>query len=125
MTEDDAALAARMARINEAIAGVRGRARAADGSVYVETDARGSITDLRLSDYALEHDPRRLAGLIADSHRAAHADAEAEAERVHAELSAARTPTAPVTSVDDELAAFTPAYRRRRDRRDDGDEYVL
>jgi DNA-binding protein YbaB len=86
-------LAARVKRINEATERVRGRAQSLDGTVYIETDARGAITDLRLSSYAQEYDPDRLATLIADRHRVAHANAEAEAERVFTELSSEYQPS--------------------------------
>ncbi|WP_330253706.1 YbaB/EbfC family nucleoid-associated protein [Nocardia sp. NBC_00565] len=87
MAEDTEELAARIKRINEATEQVRGRARSADGAVYIETDARGAITDLRLAPHAVEHGMNRLAMLIADRHRAAFANAEAEAQQIFTELS--------------------------------------
>ncbi|WP_406275082.1 YbaB/EbfC family nucleoid-associated protein [Nocardia sp. NBC_00881] len=101
MIEDADELAARVKRINEATERVRGHAQSADGTVYVETDARGAITDLRLSSYAREHDPDRLAALIADRHRVAYTNAEAEAERIFTELSSEYQPS-----------SFGPASRR-------------
>ncbi|WP_024800286.1 YbaB/EbfC family nucleoid-associated protein [Nocardia sp. BMG51109] len=69
-------------QINERLAGVRGSARSADGSVAIETDVGGRITSLYLADYAMENGPDRLAVLIVDRHRAALAEAEAEASRI-------------------------------------------
>ncbi|WP_327115396.1 YbaB/EbfC family nucleoid-associated protein [Nocardia sp. NBC_01730] len=93
MIENTDELAARVKRINEATERVRGRAQSTDSTVYIETDARGAITDLQLSPYAQEHDPDRLAALITDRHRVAHANAEAEAERVFTELSSEYQPS--------------------------------
>ncbi|MET7767402.1 YbaB/EbfC family nucleoid-associated protein [Nocardia sp. NPDC005366] len=109
MAEDNAAIAARVKRINEAVERVRGRSRSTDGTVYIETDARGSITDLRLSEYALEYGAERLAGLIVDRHRVAYAAAEAEAERAFTEL-----------STDDDMSSFAPIRRRDNGRGDNG-----
>ncbi|MGY4101395.1 YbaB/EbfC family nucleoid-associated protein [Nocardia sp. R16R-3T] len=88
MAEDTEELATRIKRINEATERVRGRAQSADGTVYIETDARGAITDLRLAPHAVEHGMSRLAMLIADRHRAAYTNAEAEAQQVFTEVSA-------------------------------------
>lgn len=87
MAEDTEELAARIKRINEATERVRGRAQSADGTVYIETDARGAITDLRLAPDAAEHGVSRLAMLIADRHRAAYTNAEAEAQQIFTQLS--------------------------------------
>ncbi|MEV2224026.1 YbaB/EbfC family nucleoid-associated protein [Nocardia vinacea] len=87
MAEDTEELAARIKRINEATERVRGRAQSADGTVYIETDARGAITDLRLAPHAVEHGMSRLAMLIVDRHRAAYTNAEAEAQQVFTEVS--------------------------------------
>ncbi|MFR9751386.1 YbaB/EbfC family nucleoid-associated protein, partial [Nocardia sp. 004] len=85
MAEDTEELAARITRINKATERVRGQARSTDGTVYIETDTRGAITDLWLSPYAFENGADRLAALIADRHRVAHQNAEAEAERIFTE----------------------------------------
>ncbi|UAK33387.1 YbaB/EbfC family nucleoid-associated protein [Nocardia asteroides] len=69
-------------QINEQLAAVRGSARSADGSVFVETDVNGRITDLYLADYAMENGPDRLAALITDRHRTALDNANAEARRI-------------------------------------------
>jgi DNA-binding protein YbaB len=89
MAEDTEELAARIKQINEATERVRGRAQSADGTVYIETDARGAITDLRLAPHSAEHGMSRLAMLIADRHRVAYTNAEAEAQQIFTELSAA------------------------------------
>lgn len=59
-------------RINEQLAGIRGSARAQDGSVIIETDVAGRITELWVADWAMEHHgPERFAGLIMNRHKAA------------------------------------------------------
>ncbi|WUC08078.1 hypothetical protein OG874_28465 [Nocardia sp. NBC_00565] len=65
---------------------MRGSSRSSDGGVYVEADARGTIMALRIEPYALEAGARRLELLIADQHRIAYGNAQAEAERVYTEL---------------------------------------
>ncbi|MFD3702541.1 hypothetical protein ACFWUP_05290 [Nocardia sp. NPDC058658] len=47
---------AEIARINAELAQFRGRARAVDGSVAIETDVSGRITSLYLADYAMDRD---------------------------------------------------------------------
>ncbi|WP_062982874.1 YbaB/EbfC family nucleoid-associated protein [Nocardia anaemiae] len=79
--------AAHLKRLNAAVSEVRGSSRSADGGVYVEADARGTITALYIEPYALEAGARRLELLIADQHRIAYANAQAEAERIYTELS--------------------------------------
>ncbi|MBF6302881.1 YbaB/EbfC family nucleoid-associated protein [Nocardia amamiensis] len=107
-------------RINEQLAAVRGSARSMDGSVSIETDVSGRITDLYLADYAMENGPDRLAALIIDRHRAALDNANAEATRIFD--APANNPAVPDnSSTPDNSAAnepaleWTPSHLRRDD----------
>ncbi|MEV5837244.1 YbaB/EbfC family nucleoid-associated protein [Nocardia sp. NPDC052112] len=83
MTSDERML--EIQRINERLAAVRGSARSSDGSVSIETDAGGRITDLYIADYAMDNGPQHLANLIIDRHRAALGNAEAAAVQLFEE----------------------------------------
>ncbi|MFE3988277.1 YbaB/EbfC family nucleoid-associated protein [Nocardia tengchongensis] len=73
-------------RILDAVTAVRGLAETSGGAVVVETDALGTITDLRLSPAAMAVDGERLAKAIMACQQTAKGRAEAEANRVYAEL---------------------------------------
>ncbi|MFJ4658092.1 YbaB/EbfC family nucleoid-associated protein [Nocardia sp. NPDC088792] len=73
-------------QIIEAVTQVRGRAEASGGAVVVETDAYGTITDLRISSAAMAVEGDRLARAIVQCHQTARRQAEVEANRVYAEL---------------------------------------
>ncbi|WP_280456576.1 YbaB/EbfC family nucleoid-associated protein [Nocardia carnea] len=73
--------AAEIARINAELAEIRGAIRSRDGSVRIETDVAGRITNIWLADYAMDDGPDHLATVIADTHRLALAEAMAAAER--------------------------------------------
>lgn len=75
--------AAEIDRINAALADIRGTARCADGSVAIETDVNGRITNIYVADYAMDDGPKRLESLIADTHRKALDDALAGATRIY------------------------------------------
>lgn len=86
------AIAAKNAHIVSAVAQVRGRAQTSGGAVVVETDAYGTITDLRISPAAMTVDGSRLAKAISQCHQTARDQANAEANRVYAELMDAPVP---------------------------------
>ncbi|WP_330183258.1 YbaB/EbfC family nucleoid-associated protein [Nocardia sp. NBC_01503] len=79
-------IAARNARIQSAIAQVRGSAETTGGAVVVETDVNGTITDLRISQAAMAVDPARLAKAISQCHETARDRAQTEATRLFTEL---------------------------------------
>ncbi|MFE2997305.1 YbaB/EbfC family nucleoid-associated protein [Nocardia sp. NPDC059246] len=74
------------ARLHSAIVEVRGRAETPGGTVAVETDVNGTITDLRIEQSAMSVEPARLAQAITQCHQEARERAQAEATRVFAEL---------------------------------------
>ncbi|WP_040783736.1 YbaB/EbfC family nucleoid-associated protein [Nocardia pneumoniae] len=124
--DDMSARALEIKRINEQLAAVRGSARSMDGSVSIETDVNGRITDLYLADYAMENGPDRLAALIIDRHRAALDNANAEATRIFDapadnpstpnNLTALGDPSAPDNFTANELTLeWTPSHLRRDD----------
>lgn len=69
-------------RIDTRLVDIRGSASTPDAGIVVQTDIHGNITDLFLSNQALNMGPHRLAELIIDRQRAALARATAEAERI-------------------------------------------
>ena len=58
-----------------AMAAVRGKARSKDGDVAAEVDSNGVLTDLKLTDEALEDQPEDLARSIREVVREAQSDA--------------------------------------------------
>ncbi|WP_454198511.1 YbaB/EbfC family nucleoid-associated protein [Nocardia sp. Marseille-Q1738] len=112
--DDVSARALEIKRLNEQLAAVRGAARSVDGSVSIETDVSGRITDLYLADYAMENGPDRLAALIIDRHRAALDNANAEATRIF------DAPADNPAPIDEPVATepaleWTPSHLRRDD----------
>lgn len=73
----NAELADRAERIDAEIAKVRGRAQTTDGSVILETNPYGSITNLHLSSHVTSVEPSRLAVVITELHRRAYEEAKA------------------------------------------------
>ncbi|WP_378733790.1 hypothetical protein [Nocardia brasiliensis] len=126
--------AAHIKRLNAAISGVRGSSRSADGGVFVETDTCGNITALHIEPYVLEAGARRLETLIADRHRIAYTNAQAEAERIYTELNrdapkrdappqhGSPHSTVPPSSV---ASSRWPSARDSSRHQADGNEYVL
>ncbi|MFC8044286.1 YbaB/EbfC family nucleoid-associated protein [Nocardia sp. NPDC057353] len=82
MSEDLEQVARQVAEVNTAVAEVRGTAFSPDGSVNIEVDIYGTITDLRLTDFAMERGPEHFAQLVRDCHERAHTTALTEARRV-------------------------------------------
>lgn len=76
-------MARRATELDTAVGNVRGEAYSPNGSIYLEVDLYGAITDLRLTEYAMEHGPKKFAQLIEDCHARAHSAALADARRVH------------------------------------------
>jgi DNA-binding protein YbaB len=112
--DDVSARALEIKQINEQLAAVRGSARSADGSVFVETDVNGRITDLYLADYAMENGPDRLAALITDRHRTALDNANAEARRIF-EAPASDSPKRDDFAASQPALEWTPSHLRRDD----------
>ena len=71
-------------RAQLALAQVRGRTQF--GGVSIEVDADNQLTDLQLSDAALDHGATRLAELIAQAYRNAVAGAATQVRAATAEL---------------------------------------
>ncbi|WP_067465452.1 YbaB/EbfC family nucleoid-associated protein [Nocardia amamiensis] len=112
--DDVSARALEIKRLNEQLAAVRGSARSVDGSVSIETDVNGRITDLYLADYAMENGPDRLAALIIDRQRAAMDNANAEATRIFdAPVDNRSAPDNP--SANEPAMEWTPSHLRRDD----------
>ncbi|WP_330233155.1 YbaB/EbfC family nucleoid-associated protein [Nocardia sp. NBC_00508] len=112
--DDISAQALEIKRLNEQLAAVRGSARSVDGSVSIETDVNGRITDLYLADYAMENGPDRLAALIIDRHRAAVDNANTEATRIFdAPVDIPVSPAAP--AANEPALRWTPSHLRRDD----------
>ncbi|MFI1915007.1 YbaB/EbfC family nucleoid-associated protein [Nocardia sp. NPDC020380] len=93
-------IAARNDRIVSAVAQVRGHAQTSGGTVVVETDAYGTITDLRISPAAMAFEGERLARAIVQCHQTARKQAEVEANRVYAELIGLAVTTVPTRQPD-------------------------
>lgn len=89
----DRPISARNERILNAIAQVRGVAETAGGAVVVETDVYGTITDLRLTPAAMAVEGSRLAKAISQCHQTAKGRAEAEANRIYAEMMGVSAPS--------------------------------
>lgn len=85
-------------RIISAIAQVRGRAQTSGGAVIVETDVHGTITDLQIAPAAMAVDGGRLAKAIAQCHQTARQRADAEANRIYAEMMDIVPPSTPTNS---------------------------
>lgn len=68
--------------LDRQIASVRGESSSADRSVAIETDAGGRITRLYVADYAMDDGPERLAAVLIEQHRIAHAAAMDQAVEV-------------------------------------------
>lgn len=81
-------LAVKARRVHEAVTLVRGRAQSAGGHVAAEVDAAGRITALTIADTALARGAVALAAIVADTHRAACAEAEKAAQDLRNELAA-------------------------------------
>ncbi|MFI6867606.1 YbaB/EbfC family nucleoid-associated protein [Nocardia sp. NPDC050406] len=79
-------MAARNARRLQAISQVRGQAQTAGGTITVEADVNGTITELRISHAAMSVEPDRLANAIARCHETARQRAQTEAVRLYTEL---------------------------------------
>ncbi|WP_306361321.1 YbaB/EbfC family nucleoid-associated protein [Nocardia sp. CC227C] len=86
MSDDAQQKAERNARRLQAIAQVRGRAQSAAGTVTVEADVNGTITELRISPAAMSAEPDRLAKAIAQCHETARQRAQDEGVRLYTEL---------------------------------------
>ena len=82
MVGSNAELAADAERIDAEILRVRGRAQTTDGSVVLETNPYGSITDLHLSSHVTSVEPSRLAAVIVELHRRAYEEAKANGAEV-------------------------------------------
>jgi len=61
--------------LDRQIVSVRGESSSADRSVAIETDPGGRITRLYVADYAMDDGPDRLATILTEQHRIAHAAA--------------------------------------------------
>ncbi|WP_216911970.1 hypothetical protein OG225_25490 [Nocardia sp. NBC_01377] len=61
--------------LDRRIASIRGESSSNDRSVAVETDPAGRITRLYVADYAMDDGPDRLAAILMEQHRIAHAAA--------------------------------------------------
>ncbi|MVU78957.1 hypothetical protein GPX89_17100 [Nocardia sp. ET3-3] len=83
MSTDRERIAARNARLQEAIMQVRGKVASAGGTVAVETDRNGTITDLRISQAAMSANPDQLAQVIAQCHEAARLQAQDKATELY------------------------------------------
>ncbi|WP_459957827.1 YbaB/EbfC family nucleoid-associated protein [Nocardia sp. IFM 10818] len=105
--------AARARQVDEAMSKVRGRAQESRGMVVVETDAYGTITDLRIDPEAMKADAARLAAVISRCHRRAREQAEAEAAQLLGQLAHDSRPTAPTTGTPqwEEAAPLRITYR--------------
>ncbi|MFF0607869.1 YbaB/EbfC family nucleoid-associated protein [Nocardia tengchongensis] len=75
-------MAERAERIDAEISRVRGRAQTTDGSVVLETNPYGAITDLRLSSHVMSVESSRLAAVIVELHRRAYEEAKAQGAEV-------------------------------------------
>ncbi|NNH75285.1 YbaB/EbfC family nucleoid-associated protein [Nocardia uniformis] len=104
---------ARARQVDEAMSAVRGRAQESRGLVEVETDAYGTITDLRISDAAMSSDAARLAAVISQCHRKAREKAETEAARLLGQLAQDNrpVPTAAKHPQWEEVAPLRITYR--------------
>ncbi|WP_188828787.1 YbaB/EbfC family nucleoid-associated protein [Nocardia camponoti] len=111
-----------MDELTAQLAPLRGIARAADGSVSIETDATGEITRLYLADYAMDDGADHLAATIIDRHRVAMNIVDERAAQVFAAFQHRRveTSTAPSPSAyerDDadssETFTYVPSHLRR------------
>ncbi|MEU1431181.1 hypothetical protein ABZ412_29345 [Nocardia sp. NPDC005746] len=89
----NAELADRAERIDAEIAKVRGRAQTTDGSVILETNPYGSITNLHLSSHVTSVEPSRLAAVITELHRRAYEEAKALGADVFLAIRDRATPT--------------------------------
>lgn len=83
MSEDLNEIARRVIELDRAVESVRGEAHSPNGAVQLEVDLYGSITGLRLTDFAMERGPEQFARLVADCQRRAHEMAVANARRIH------------------------------------------
>ncbi|MBF6370418.1 YbaB/EbfC family nucleoid-associated protein [Nocardia puris] len=115
-------------QLRAAVAAIRGRAD--KHGVTVEVDARGDITDLRISPAAMRTSHTQLSTAITDTYRAARADASAKVNRAlrsadprlraaAEQLKTARSqpntaPSRPMT--EDEIQAADDAFFERRNR---------
>ncbi|WP_067652820.1 hypothetical protein [Nocardia harenae] len=86
MADDPEQVARQVTEVNSAVAKVRGAAFSPDGSVNIEVDVYGTITDLRLTEFAMERGPEHFGQLVQDCHERAHAAALAEARRVEEQV---------------------------------------
>ncbi|MGK8520707.1 YbaB/EbfC family nucleoid-associated protein [Nocardia asteroides] len=112
--DDVSARALEIKQLNEQLAAVRGSARSVDGSVFVETDVNGRITDLYLADYAMDNGPDRLAALIVDRHRTALDNANAEARRIF-DAPVNNPPKRDDSAASEPALQWTPSHLRRDD----------
>lgn len=83
MRDDLEQVARQVAALDAAVAKVRGVAYSSDGSVQIEVDLYGAITDLRLTEFAMERGPEHFARTVRDCHERAQAAALAEARETH------------------------------------------
>ncbi|MEV0359013.1 YbaB/EbfC family nucleoid-associated protein [Nocardia sp. NPDC050697] len=86
MSDDLEQVARQVAELNTAVAKVRGAAYSPDGSITIEVDIYGTITDLRLTEFAMERGPEHFAQLVRDCHERAHTAALAEARETEGRI---------------------------------------
>jgi DNA-binding protein YbaB len=116
-------LAAKARRVHDAVTLVRGHARSAAGHVAVEADAAGSMVSLVIDDGGLALGATALAAAIADTHRAACADAARQAQALRDELVADPLVARVVAGVGSALSAAPRSPLEPADEDEDGAHY--